>query len=378
MADNEWYWYDPFRIIQSSLYKEDLLKNISKDMLNVYNFRKATNTTGAYARFDKADYPVKILSNPIIDIVPDFSVRKKLDFTAVTDSRALDLLAKSKSYKNIFLFYSGGIDSTMILCAMLKNWSKDDLAKVTIVMNQHSIDENKNMFDNYISGQFFIVNTNEYFTESKINNDNLYITGSLGCPLMADESNTNRYNELYPNSYKRSWTSNVDTLIKYFAIHSDSATAQHIIDTVIKSLAKCQFEVETVYEFFWWINFNWGWDIDIYQSLWYWQLSEDTDTKKFIEDNHFIWLNTGDYQDWAINTMGTSLMVGDNIQMSKYSMKKYIYDFNQDLDYFLNKVHEGSVSKNKSLITTALCGINSNYDIYYRKLNTSIPLRKSA
>jgi len=376
MADKEWYWYDPFRIIQSSLYKEDLLKNISKDMLNVYNFRKATNTTGAYARFDKTNYPVKILSNPILDIVPDFSVRRKLDFTEVTDARALDLLAKSKSYKNIFLFYSGGIDSTMILCAILKNWSKDDLAKVTIVMNQHSIDENKNMFTDYISGQFAIVNTDEYFTECKINNDTLYITGSLGDPLMADENNTNRYNELYPNCYNRPWITNIDSLIKYFAIRSDPVTAQYIIDSVIQSLAKCNFEVETVYEFFWWISFNWGWDIDIFQSVWYWKLAENADTQQFLEDNHFIWLNTVDYQDWAINTIGTKLMMGDNIRMSKFSMKKYIYDFNQDNEYFANKVREGSISKNKSLITTIFCGIDSNYNIYYRKLNNSIPSRK--
>ena len=371
MADKEWYWYDPFRIIQSSSYKEDLLRNIPKDMLNAFNFRKATNTVGAYARFDRPSYPVKILSNPVLDIVPNFSVRRKLDFTEVTDSRAVDLLKKSQDYKNIFLFYSGGIDSTMILCAMIKNWSSHDLDKVTIVMNQHSIDENKNMFTDHISGQFGIVNTDEYFTGRKINNDTLYITGALGDPLMAAENNTISYDALYPNSYNMPWINHVDSLMKYFSIHSDLETARYIIDTVIQSLAKCNFEVETIYEFFWWLEFNWGWDVDIYQSVWYWRLAEATDTKQFLEDNQFIWFNTVDYQDWAINTIGTSLMVGDSIQMSKYSMKKYIYDFNRDSSYFMNKVHEGSISKNKSLITTIFCGIDINYNIYCRKLNTN-------
>lgn len=373
MANQEWYWYDIFRIVQTTLYKQELLQNIPGDMLESYNFIKATNITGSYARFDKSNYPVKILSNPVLDIVPNFSIRRKLDFTEITDYRATELLVKAQEYSSILLFYSGGIDSTMILCAMLKNWSKSDLAKVTIVMNQHSIEENKNMFDSYIRGKFVIVNTDEYFTECKINNNTLYITGALGDPLMADENNVISYHELYPNSYNRSWIANVDNLIKYFSIRSDPVTAQHVIDTVIQSIAKCKFEVETVYEFFWWISFNWGWDIDIFQSVWYWRLAENTDTKQFLEDNHFIWLNTDDYQDWAINTIGTTLMMGDNIRMSKYSMKKYIYDFNQDLDYFLHKVHEGSISKNKLLIPTVLCGVYSNYNIYYRKLNNSIP-----
>jgi hypothetical protein len=378
IADCEWYWYDIFRIVKTSRYKQELVQNMSSTMLASYNFIKVTNITGAYARFDRTNYPVKILSNQVLDIVPDFSIRRKLDFTEVTDARAIDLLAKSQLYTSVLLFYSGGIDSTMILCAMLKNWAKADLAKVTIVMNQYSIEENKNMFTDYISGQFVIINTDEYFTGCKINNDTLYVTGALGDPLMADENNMLVYDVMYPNTYNKSWITNVDNLIKYFSIRSDPVTAQCVIDTVIQSLAKCNFEVETVYEFFWWISFNWGWDIDIFQSVWYWRLTENTGTKQFLENNHFIWLNTKDYQDWAIDSIGTNLMMGDSIRMSKFSMKKYIYDFNNDHDYFLNKIHEGSVSKNKLLITTSLCGIDSNYNIYYRKLNNSIPSRKSS
>jgi len=376
MVDREWYWYDLFRIVKTSRYKQELVQNMSSTMIASYNFIKATNITGAYARFDKTNYPVKLLTNQVLDIVPDFSIRRKLDFTEVTDARAIELLARSQLYTSVLLFYSGGIDSTMILCAILKNWSKSDLAKVSIVMNQHSIDENKNMFTDYISGQFTIINTDEYFTGCKINNDTLYVTGALGDSLMASDNNILSYNELYPDSYNKSWITDVDNLIKYFSIRSDPVTAQHIIDTVVQSLAKCKFEVETVYEFFWWISFNWGWDIDIFQSVWYWRLADNANTKQFLEDNHFIWLNTVDYQDWAINTIGTTLMMGDSIRMSKYSMKKYIYDFNNNCDYFLNKIHEGSVSKNKLLITTSLCGIDGNYNIYYRKLNNSIPLRK--
>jgi hypothetical protein len=338
-------------------------------MLNAYNFTKATDVTGASARFDKTNYPVNILSNQALDIVPDFSNRRLLDFTDITDARAIELLKKSQNYPSVLLFYSGGIDSTTILCAMLKNWGQADLARITIVMNHHCIEENRNMFDTYINGKFKVVNTDEYFNDCKINNDTLYITGALGDPLMADENNTIRYDQLYPNTYSKPWRDNVDNLIKYFAIRSDSITARYVIESVTQSLAKSNFDVETVYEFFWWISFNWGWDTDLFQSVWYWRLAENTNTKQFLEDNHFIWVNTLDYQDWAINTVGTNLMMGDNIRMSKYSMKKYIYDFNHDLEYFSNKIHEGSVSKNKSLIPTALCGIDVNYTIYYRKIN---------
>ena len=370
LIDKEWYWYDLHRIVQTSYYQQELLKHIPSDILNAYNFTKVTNISGAYARFDRSNYPVKILSNQVLDIVPDFSIRRQLDFTDITDARAIELLKKSQNYSSVLLFYSGGIDSTMILCAMLKNWSAIDLARVTIVMNQHCIDENRTMFDNYIDGKFTITSTDAYFTECKVDNDTLYITGALGDSLMAEENNTMAYDQLYPNTYNRSWKDNIDNLIMYFSIRSDPTTARYVVDTVMHSLSKSKFEVRTVYEFFWWISFNWGWDAEIFYSVWYWRLAPDTNTKPFLEENNFVWFNTIDHQDWAINTVGTILMMGDSIKMAKYSMKKYIYDFNHDRDYFLNKIKEGSVSKNKSLMTTALCGIDGNYNIYYRKLNT--------
>lgn len=369
LTDSEWYWYDPYSIINSSFYKEDLLNDISKDMLNAYNFRKATNTPGAYARFDRTNYPVKILSNQVLDIVPDFSTRKKLDFVEITDTRAIDFLKKSQHYENVFLFYSGGIDSTTILCAILKTWTKADLIKITIVMNQHSIDENTLMYESYIKGNFSIVNSDDFFTTAKRDNNSLYTTGDLGDPLMSDD-NTIKYDIQFPNTFNKSWKKNIDCLLKYYAKNTDMTVAKYLVSEVELSLQKLKYEIDTVYDFLWWVNFNWGWDIDLYQTWWYWRLAENTNAKKFVEDNVFYWFNTVDYQDWAINTIGTNLLVGDNIKMSKNSMKKYIYDFNHDREYFLNKVHEGSVSKNKELIPTLLCGVDSNYNIYYRKLNT--------
>ena len=132
------------------------------------------------------------------------------------------------------------------------------------------------------------------------------------------------------------------------------------------------YEVETVYDFLWFVNFAWGWDSDIYQPLWYWRVSPETDTKRFLEENFFLWFNTKDYQDWAINTIGTDLKISGDLRMSKYAMKKFIYEFNGDNEYFMHKMHEGSVSKNKlSYMDVILCGVDDEYNFHYRnKINT--------
>lgn len=340
-------------------------------MLDVCNFRKTTLIQGSYARFNRDVYPVKILTNLVLDILPNFSIRRKLDFTELTDKRSIDLLEKAETYSTVLFFYSGGIDSTTLLCAILKNWPKADLARVTIVMNQHSINENQLMFDRYIKGNFIIENVDEFFTSAKVNNDTLYITGMLGDALMAEENNTMMYDQQYPNTYHKPWREHKDNLINFYTTRTNAVAAHHIVESVEQSLALLNYEVETIYDFFWWISFNWGWDTEIFYSVWFWKLSATANTKQFLEENNFLWFNTVDYQDWAINTIGTTLMSGDSLKMAKYSMKKYIYDFNHDSEYFLNKIKEGSVSKNKELIPIRFCGIDDNYNIYYRKLNTN-------
>jgi hypothetical protein len=329
-------------------------------------FSRAVNVTSAYNRFDKTSYPVKLLTNPVYNINPDFTTRSSLSFDDVTIKRANELLIASKKYNRTFVFYSGGIDSTTVLSAIIKYWLPVDLSCITIVLNQHSIDENINFYHTYIKDKFTTVSTNDFFNEAKFDNNSLYVTGDLGDPLMSHDGIVD-FDKEFPGIHNKPFRKNIDPIIKYFAQNTSKNDGVQAYTEICKSLASLNYEVETVYDFLWFINFAWGWDIDIYQPLWYWRMGPNTNTKQFLEENFFLWFNTREYQDWSINTIGTDLKISGGLDMSKYALKKFIYEFNGDSDYFKHKMHEGSVSKNRlAYLNVVFCGVDSEYNFYYR------------
>jgi hypothetical protein len=364
LADREWYWYDIKRTVNS--YDISLQDNLTEAQHKAYMFSRAVNVTTAYNRFDKTSYPVKLLTNPVYNINPDFTTRSNLSFDDVTIKRANELLIASKKYNRTFVFYSGGIDSTTVLSAIIKYWSPNDLSCITIVLNQHSIDENPNFYHTYIKDRFTIASTNDYFNEEKLDNNSLYVTGDLGDPLMSHDGIAD-FDKEFPGVHSKPFRKNVDSIVKYFAHNTSKKEGIRTYIEVCKSLASLNYEVETVYDFLWFINFAWGWDVDIYQPLWYWRMGPNTDTKRFLEENFFLWFNTKEYQDWSINTIGTDLKISGDLDMSKYALKKFIYEFNRDSDYFKHKMHEGSISKNRlAYLDVIFCGVDSEYNFYCR------------
>ena len=83
------------------------------------------------------------------------------------DKRGKYLLDKAyQNKKDIYLLWSGGIDSTAVFISFLKNIKNNEI--LHIVMSKNSIDEYKSFFEQYVIGKFDIILTN------KNNYDNIY------------------------------------------------------------------------------------------------------------------------------------------------------------------------------------------------------------
>lgn len=362
----EWYWFDIKRVVSS--FDVSVYHNLTVDQLREYMFIRSVNVTGAYNRFDKESYPVKLLTNPVYNIVPDFQNRNTLSFEEVTILRAKDLLTSSSKYNRTYVFYSGGIDSTLILAAIIKYWPTVELARLTIVLNQHSIDENVVFYETYIKGRLHTASTDDFFSSAILDNQSLYVTGDLGDPLMSHDDIVN-FDKMFSGILNKPYRKNTDSIIKYFSLNSSTKDAILTYSEICKTLASLKYEIETVHDFLWFINFVWGWDIDIYQPMWYWKMSPETNSKLFLEENFFVWFNTKEYQEWSINTIGTDAKLAGEVTTVKYAMKKFIHNFNSDSEYFKHKVHEGSISKNRlPFLNITLCGVDSDYNFHYRNV----------
>jgi hypothetical protein len=369
LLHKEWLYVDPKRVFAATVdtpLLQNTLNTLSPIDIIKIDLEMVVKEHVSYPRFDLEESLYKIKRDSF-NLLPDGRIN--LDFEATTDNRSLELLERSSKYDKVYVYYSGGIDSTLILSAMIKNWSRQDLEKVVLVMNEHSIKENPKMYESYIKDKFRTEDTASYFTgKTTLTNQHIYVTGDLGGPLSHVES-IPLYEEMFPSTYKESWSTQKDNIIQFFSHGATKDAAVVVFDMISRSLEKNKVNVDSVFDFMWWVSFNWGYDIDMYHlPMLHSTLDVSTDTEQFMKQNHFLWFNSVDYQNWSMSTIGTDLKIGHTLNSQKYSMKRYIYEFNRDKEYFDTKRQEFSVSKTK--IETGLpripVGMDTEFNIFYR------------
>ena len=98
----------------------------------------------------------------IIDPIPlDLSGAK--GFEKTTDHRARSILRKCSEFRrDLRVSYSGGIDSTVAMAAIIRNLDDFQDVNVVVVLTQKSIEENPKFYNNHIKGEFEV-----WETESK-------------------------------------------------------------------------------------------------------------------------------------------------------------------------------------------------------------------
>jgi hypothetical protein len=358
--DKELFFIDPYQITLTSSNRDKLLSSIDKNIRNDILIGWATRESISYPRFNLSTYFHNVKPNSKINILPNND--STLNTETLFDSRSLELYRLSEKYSQVYLFWSGGIDSTLMLVAVLKNWA--DTKKLTVVLNHYSIDEHPSFYQKYIKDKLSIVNTDNFFNcEIEFDHNNLYVTGDLGDPLITFDR-YDYFETAFPGIITMSWKKNVDTIVKYYSVNSDKKQAMYTVSQIIKTASEAKVLLETVHDFLWWVNFNWGYDTDLIYMLWQYQdLTTNIDTKKFIEENVFFWFNSVECQNWAVSLIGTEQRDG------KYAFKKYIYDFDRDEQYFRYKKKEYSTPKNSQVIKNKqVLAVDTNYNLYYRNL----------
>lgn len=361
--DKKFYYINPRTIYNTTQDKNKFLDKRSRDFIHDINFGIYTKEySTCYSRFD---LDKSMISNPKYNFLPK-SKEYFLPFDTITDERSRHLEIYSKNYDSILVFWSGGIDSTLILSAILKNWSVEELKKIHVVLNKHSIEENQNFYNSKIENKIKIINSDDFFSGRRlINKNEIYVMGDPG-DAISSYQNLERFDQMYPGFYKKSWRKNIDVLISYFTHQLFDDSGSFTYKKIVRSLNSNQIETETIFDFLWWIMFNWGYDKTLYNILWQFTPEFNLDVKNFMEKNYFSWFNTIEYQTWSVFA-GTDLKICDDIDSIKYSLKKYILEFDKNLEYFKNKKKILSTPQNILAPNhRVLCAIDENYNYYYR------------
>lgn len=238
----------------------------------------------------------------------DLDYKTDLELSSIINNRAKDL----SKYKNLILFWSGGIDSTLVLYALVNN-----NIDFEIMISEKSKEEYELVYNQIINGHFSNIKEIFYLENytHDIVKDKVIVTGELGDQIMGSM----KYLDYTITELKESYH-------------------EHIPIEIIKCYDKtCQLVLKnkeaTLAEYLWVLNFIFKYvevitrfpnvlnklDLDLYN----------------VKLAHFF--NTKDFQAWSIQHYKEHCSF-DKIQDYKILYKQYIFNSNDDIEYFKNKI----------------------------------------
>lgn len=289
------------------------------------------------------------------------------DFTRVMDSTATRVAGKIVADDKIPYFaWSGGIDSTCALVALLKTGNQNFLNRLIIMCNQHSVMENSYFYHQYIKGKFPIVDIDHNIATEYTYDKIVFLDGHVGDHIFGGSNkilakmlakkeidrlslkwrNTDIYklcHEIYPGSPK-----DIDVLT----------------ELTIDSIKHSPVDIVTVHDFIWWARF----DMHVQDVLMMHVIPKvahltPQQSQVFYNNSVRIFAEP-EMQVWSMISLEQrqSQLLLD----PKYSPKKYIYDFDKNDLYFAHKTKQtSSVKSSEDARWATLVAIDSSWNKYH-------------
>ena len=269
----------------------------SNNIINLYNdenifdwYSKFSNNRIIRDRFglDLNKYSPWHISDKV-DILPDGNVSISIE-TALHE----EISSICKLKKNVYIMWSGGVDSTAIICSFIQNgYSKTN---IHILYTEDSIKEYPQFF-NYLQKNSFNMILFDYSSlfeliKNVIQSDDILINGVHGDKL---------YEGLFPESYENiHW--------KQFVLENSGKQYIPIFEHILKSF---NFNPTTTADFFWMMDFNFRWG--------------ETLTLPFVK-NVILPFSSDTFQNICVNRMKTFHSYGvkesSNPSLYKPELKK--------------------------------------------------------
>ena len=233
----------------------------------------------------------------------------------------------------ITILWSGGIDSTYIFCLMLETGIAQRLLsenRLYIALNQDSIRENPNMYNDIIKKDFFscVIQSDQV-----LNNPELYptiITGEMADNLVGSltmKSCVDYYNDF--SVVHEDWKNRG---LAWFTRNRDIDGAMEILNFIESMLEKSPIEIKTSHDLFWYLNFNLKWQAVNFRIA---SHALNNSVGNSLINNLVHFFNTEEFQIWSL-TEG-HYFEGSNWGDYKKVMKQKILDVTNDQQYFKYK-----------------------------------------
>jgi hypothetical protein len=292
-------------------YKLGIYDDTTRDFLN--------NTAFWFSQIDRTQSFNVGPKCKIIEPLPKGNETRTLE--ELCDIRARSLIAENKP---IAVYWSGGIDSTLVLVSLLKAGVPFD--QLTVVLSSFSIVEYKSFYNNHIKDKLNVrkVGPSIY---PYIKTNELIVTGEHGDQVFGSD-NAGLYKNDFDNLFTETWQEGFRRRVK-------SNKADEILEPLMK---KAPFEIKNAFDGYWWYNITCKW-----QHVSLRMTSHMKDIPAFLSVvRHFF--NTPEFQLWSMNEQNhRTLKIKNTWNSYKFEAKRLIREFDGNEDYEREKLKIGSL-----------------------------------
>jgi len=253
-----------------------------------------------------------------------------VSFADASDLRSSQVaeIVKQDTNLPIYLYWSGGIDSTAYVSAVMRNWSKDLLDRCVIKLSQQSINEHPIFYNDYIRDKFQTKSVYDFESWDK----GYYINGDPADGLW-----------LQANLLTQAWATPLeptvmddnfwDTKNEFLASNLTDYFYEYLLAFIKRDSELADFPVTTTADFFWWMNFSLQYETMIYKHLWEPAncFQGDLSTIEAFQNHMVPWYDSIEYQQWSMQSQMRRTKFNPK-QLGSYKMesKEYIYEFDKN------------------------------------------------
>jgi hypothetical protein len=256
-------------------------------------------------------------------------------FADLCFARARSFLATGKQ---LYLFYSGGLDSTTMFLSFHEHASPSDRDQIVIATTPESQLENPGLWD-CIRNNYKVMYANQVL--ANVSPENHYIQGENADQLFGSDKLFYGKAEYFSRSYS------LDTLATLVrdSVAGDTQLQDYAIDRISKIVSCCPLQVETVPDFYWWLNFSCKWQAVALRTLLFSRKGFDSPFHVSELSAFETFFNSEGFQQLAMhpsfNRWGTTMTPTSY----KMEARTFIAHCTGDLSYTNNKCKIGSLWK---------------------------------
>jgi hypothetical protein len=257
--------------------------------------------------------------------------------------------------------WSGGIDSTVVAVSLLKNLKPYQESKLSIVLSDFSKRENPIFYHKFLQ-KFKQINVAD-FDPVNIDLKNSIILDGEGGDQIYGSSAANTAFSLRPDKILSPWRSNIDFLQDYYK-NATPGFLEYLIDLMNKTIDHSSMPVDTLFDFFWWLNFNCKFDcVSFRQTLRMCKNIPDQDFEYFTKNVMRRFYVSDKIQQWSMSATAPE-KINQARKTVKWAGRKYIYDFDHNEYYFRENRKEFSFIVKPNPSTLKYFAIDKNHKRY--------------